>query len=158
MHNKKGMTIVELLLSIVLISLVLVFIMQLCLRARNAYLNNSKNVKYELSKSIIINAVMDDYINRGISNIVKTDNSLVFTYADNTVKILLVEHLDDTILIKYSGGDDATIGREYDVDEIDYNFITEKNISSTTNSLTEYKIVLNGKDGYNYSINIYCPR
>ena len=80
MNTKKGMTIVELLVSVVLISLVLMFIMQICLRARNAYLNNNFNAKYELSKSIIIDAVMDDYINKDINTIDNTSNSITFNY------------------------------------------------------------------------------
>ena len=156
MNTKKGMTIVELLVSVVLISLVLMFIMQICLRARNAYLNNNFNAKYELSKSIIIDAVMDDYINKDINTIDNTSNSITFNYKDGTIKELSVKETQDDYIIEYSGGTDPIVAREYKKNDITYNGIIKTNMQYVNNKLTEYKIQLIGKDGYNYTINIYC--
>ena len=151
------MTIVELLLSIILISIVLMLIIQLCLRARNTYLNSSINVQYELSKSIIIDAVMSDLIKKDISSINRDGNSILFNYEDGTIKTLSISPSDDVYLIKYSGGDDPVIAREYKQGEVEYNGINEYSINYGDNALKEYRIMLNGTDGYDYTINLYCP-
>ena len=159
MHNNKGMTIVELLLSVVLISLVLIFTLQLCLRVRNAYINTGINVKYELSKSIIIDAVMTDFIKKGTPTITKNTSNIIFTFPGDdepVVKTLSISN-GSTIIIKYSGGDDPTIAREYSKDDVTYGGILVSNISEGNNSLNEYIIKLTGKDGNIYNINLYCP-
>ena len=62
-----------------------------------------------------------------------------------------------TIIIKYSGGDDPTIAREYSKDDVTYGGILVSNISEGNNSLNEYIIKLTGKDVNIYNINLYCP-
>lgn len=157
MKTKKGMTIVELLLSIILISLVLIFIIQLCLRTRNAYLNNSISVKYELSKSIIIDSVMTDFIKKGITGITRRGNNIQFTYENGITKTLTVTSSTGTILVKYSGGTDPTVAREYKAEEVNFQGIDEQNVNSGDNHLKVFHIKLKGNDGYDYTINLYCP-
>ena len=154
MKSNKGVTIVELLLSIILISLVLVFIIQLCLRARNAYLNNNSNVKYELSKSIIIDNVMVDYISKGIDSISSSSNRITFNFSDNSTKTLSVINNDDSYIVKYGVGNDV-VGREFLKDEIEYNGINVTTKIEGSNKYTKCKINLVGNDGQDYSIEMY---
>lgn len=159
------MTIVELLLSVILISLVLIFIIQICLRARNAYLNNTINVKYELSKSVIIDTVMSDLIKNNVSNIYvsrngSTDN-IIFDYSGINKK-LSISNSGDNYIIKYETIDDniynnIEMAREYKKSEVIYGGISEYNLSYSDNHLKKYRINLTGTDGYDYSINLYCP-
>ena len=156
MKSNKGVTIVELLLSVIIISLVLVFIIQLCLRARNAYLSNSVNVKYELSKGIIIDAVMDDYIKVGLKSINQSGNNVTFNLSDGTTKTLSVISSGDSYIVKYSGGTDPTVGRKYLSEDIQYNGINVSSKMHGENKLTKCRINLVGKDdSQDYSIEMY---
>lgn len=155
LNNKRGMTLVELLLSIVLISLVLIFIIQLCLRARNAYLNNSVNVKYELSKSIITDAIMNDLIKKDLNSINYNSNNITFNYKDNITKTLTVVSNSNKFLIKYLENSNTLIAREYLASEINFEGIFENKKENSNNLLYNYTIKLVGNDGYDYSIDIY---
>lgn len=67
---KKGFTILELLVSIIILSVVLTFAMNLFLRVRSAYTNSKSNVNMEISKSIVIDSVMSDvnkYVVKSVS-------------------------------------------------------------------------------------------
>ena len=171
MSNKKGMTIIELLLSIVLISLVLTFIMQLYLRARNAYINNSVNAKYELSKSIIIDAVTSDFLQYDLDFIYDRfirRNYLEFNFVRDefipVTKHLEVVEQDDAYLVIYSGGyDEPIIVREYLKSDVTFKGISKfQRLTYDDNGNVKYGVVIYnlkfvGTDGIDYTINLYCP-
>lgn len=143
--NNKGLTIVELVVSIVLISTVLILITNLYLRTRNVYKNDGVEMEYELTKSIIIDAIEQDINNRLLSN-VSGSSSITFTYQDGTTKNLSVS----------GSGDNAYV---------EYDYITRKLPSGTVISgisrsniygnLYEIKVNITAKNGKDYSINIY---
>lgn len=152
--NNKGFTLVELLASIVLISIVLIFAMQLFTKVRGAYTNEKTNINYELTKSIIINAVMDDVFTKGLSDISRQENGIInFTYDDNSVKSLIVT---EEGLIKYVQSDissSSDVVRKLSDDAIlSLNLTT---LNSFETGIKEVIIPINSDKGVDYSIDMF---
>ena len=160
MKKNKGMTIIELLISIVLISIVISFIMQFFLKTRNTYINNTIDVKNELSKSIIIDSVMSDFITKDLTSIENEDDKIVFHYngEDKTLEVKEAETENGEVyLVSYSGGSEIPVVREYLKSEVEYEGIDYETISDGSNDLRIFTIHLIGLDGRDYSIVLYCP-
>lgn len=73
MMNNKGMTLIELLISIVLISTVLVFLFQILIDLRNETDNNSYAYNNQIKRAEIIYTIQNDLNNYALVGI--TDNS-----------------------------------------------------------------------------------
>ena len=71
----RGFTILELLVSIVILSIVLTFAMNLFIKVRSAYSQEKANIVMEISKSIIIDAVMSDVNNFTVNRVSCNQNS-----------------------------------------------------------------------------------
>ncbi len=91
MMNNKGMTLVELLISIVLISTVLIFLFQILLDLRNETNNNNYAYNNQIKRAEIIYTIQDDLNNYSLVGI--TDNSL-------NNNLVLNFHFKDRELIK----------------------------------------------------------
>ena len=60
MKNNKGMTLVELIISIILISLIVLFLMVLFINVKDINDEAETNTSYLISKSLIIKEIEDD--------------------------------------------------------------------------------------------------
>ena len=146
MKSNKGLTIVELVISIVIISIVLTFIMNLYIRVRNIQKSEAIAMEYELTKSIIIDSVGQDIINYGVK---KTDpqtsektTTIKITYKNNTEATLSTNDTEITYkTIKRKLPNETTIGK--------------MKLTNKDNQLYEIKIPITSSDGENYDINIY---
>lgn len=82
--NKKGMTLVEIIVSVVLISIVLIFLMTLFLKVLSTYKQSKVQSDYHMITSNIINAVGSDIEKYGLESIQYVDeeqkDSLLFTF------------------------------------------------------------------------------
>lgn len=100
--NNKGTTLVELIISIVLISVVIVFMFQLLIDLNNEELNNDFAINNQIIRAEIIKFINEDLANYTLSNI--KDNSsnsnilnIEITYKEN--KKTLIEAHQDYIVI-----------------------------------------------------------
>lgn len=114
---KKGFTVLELLVSIVILSIVLTFAMNLFLKVRGAYTNSKTDVAMEITRSIIIDALMSDVNENEIVNISCTKNMLTIQFkngADLFSKKLAFNTSDSNndYLTYYTSGQNGGIVRE----------------------------------------------
>lgn len=75
MRNNKGMTVTEVIMSIVLISIILLFLIGLFINVRGDYNSSKQKAEYEVLKSNIIKSVGDDIEKYGIYSITKQENN-----------------------------------------------------------------------------------
>lgn len=81
--NNKGMTLVEIIVSITLISIVLIFLMNLFIRVRDIYNQSKINAEYDMLVSSIIKSIGDDMETYGLRNVEyigDDSDTLLFTY------------------------------------------------------------------------------
>ncbi len=67
--NKKGMTLIEIIVSLALISIVVVFLLNLFLNVRNFYNNSKIKADYDMLVSNIVSAVSDDINRYGLESV-----------------------------------------------------------------------------------------
>ena len=90
--KKNGFTVVEVIVSFVLVTTISVFLFQLVLLLRNLY--NNSDVKTELlnKQATLSNLIYESLNNKEIDKIAKVDeNSIMFTYNDNSSETLNVD-------------------------------------------------------------------
>lgn len=123
--NKKGMTLVEVIVSIALISLVLVFLMGLFLKVRGTYNQSKIQSNYEILVSIIIKSVGDDIEKYGLYSVEYEDeakkDALIITYdafretqlSERIRKILRVYFKDNRYFISYAYESEASFNSTF---------------------------------------------
>ena len=89
MFNKKGTTLMEVIISIALISVVLVFMIKLLIDLNNTESNNEYAKGNQINRTEIIRAIEDDIRGKSIVSITdgspSTDNLVInFTFSDGT--------------------------------------------------------------------------
>lgn len=119
--NNRGMSMVEIMASLVLISIVLIFLMNIFLNVRTTYNNSTYASDYEMLKSNIIKAVGEDINNFGLKDItcideytspttgVKSCSKVILTFnefrktnlSENIVKVLNVYMNNDKYYVSY---------------------------------------------------------
>ena len=93
--NKKGFTLIELIFSLVLVSIVLIFIMSLLSDLKREDSLNSSRSADLLTRSNIISLIENDIINKGVSSISESNKNgsyinIKIDFNDNTTKNLIV--------------------------------------------------------------------
>lgn len=116
--RKKGFTILELLVSIIILSVVLTFAMNLFLKVRNAYSNEKDNIDMELSRSILIDNVMGDASELKVNSLTCTASSVTIQYSKENQTIRKVLSFDksqeNADYVRYTDQSDGkTIVRKY---------------------------------------------
>lgn len=90
--NKKGSTLLELIISISLISVVLVFLMRLLVDLNNTQTNNDYAQDNQINRAEIIRAIEKDLNNNTITNISNNSSSdnigCTFTFSNNKEAII----------------------------------------------------------------------
>lgn len=115
--NKKGVTLVELVVSISLISIVLVFLLRLLIQLREMDDKSLKMLEYQEKTSLIIKYVQDEIKDYNDCNFSLSLNILEITCPNDDVNMNLSKPDNNTITIKngeetkkYIFPDDAKIG------------------------------------------------
>ncbi len=93
MLNKKGNSLLELIISIALISIVMAFLVKLLVDLNNKETNNDFAVKNQINRAEIIRAVESDLINKKLKSITDTASTkdtlkVTFTFLDNTTGVI----------------------------------------------------------------------
>lgn len=100
--NKKGMTLVEIIVSIVLVSIILIFITRLLITVNGLYKRSKLEVDFEILDTLLIDAVESD-VNRYAVKSVSTDGKSI-TFIFNAYR---ESKLDENIVKKLSLTDDG---------------------------------------------------
>lgn len=94
--KKNGFTILELLVSIIILSIVLIFAMNLFLKVRSAYTNEKTNIEMEITKSAIIDTVMSDLDESAFANMNDLDGKIVNSISCAQNKVTMQLSLNET--------------------------------------------------------------
>lgn len=105
--NNKGITLVELIVSIALISIVIMFLFRLLVDVRYSENNTDYNRENQQTRAIIIKTVETDFLERkliGLDDSSSTENTfeVKFSYADGTTGILRA--VSDSVTYTNSAG------------------------------------------------------
>ena len=178
--NKKGMTMVEIIVSISLLSIVLIFLMGLFVKIRTTYNQSIIKSDYDILVANILNAIGDDIDEYGLYG-VDYENSeeksvVIFTYdtfrsshlSDRIKKILRVYFKNNRFYISYAYESKYTpditslerisgVVREMpsDVSVDRSNYIELYKTPVGMDVLVEVKIPLSDSQGNIYDINTY---
>ena len=86
--NNKGFSLLEMLVSISILSIVIVFMMHLFANIRNIYTSNREEFEYEILKSKVINTISDDLNDSKLIRYEKNSNKKVTLYFENGNKTI----------------------------------------------------------------------
>lgn len=170
--NKKGMTLVEVIVSIVLVSIILIFITKLLISVNSLYKKSKLEVDYEVLNALLIDAISTDIKKYGVNEINVTNNAVTITFnsyreskLDEPIKKRL-SLTSDASYIKYEYvNDNLTSDERTDnfvrkiptgaiIDE--NNFISYTKFDSDTNSkLNEIRVKMLASNGNDFTINIF---
>ena len=176
--NDKGMTLVEIIVSIALISIVLIFLLNLFINVQANYRFSKLQANYDVLVSDVIKIVSDDIIEYGLEDVKNVDNKSVKLYfhsyrksdlSKKIVKEIKIENNSDGIpIISYQFENDGTrlTSEENiktfirklpeDIDISDININVEYMAEATEDSnYVKIKIPLSDSYDNNYDINIY---
>lgn len=98
--NKKGVTLVELVVSISLISIVLVFLLRLLIQLREMDDKSLKMLEYQEKTSLIIKYVQDEIKDYNDCNFTLPSNALEITCSNEDIKMRLSKSDNNKITIK----------------------------------------------------------
>ena len=180
MKNQKGMTLVEIIVSIVLVSIILIFITKLLINVNDLYRKSKQEVDYDVLNTILTDAIGKDILNYGVASASINDskNEVTITYNEvretklNKQIIKKISFGEDYTYIKYGYVDDEDLTSEERSSNIArklpdgiildksnlinlIKFTEENNNGTSSHVLNKIKINLKSKTGEDYSINIY---
>ena len=101
--NKKGTSILELIISIALISLTLLFLVRLIVDINNKETNSSYTKENSINRAEIIRAIESDITNKELQEIkdLSTDGTLVFSFIFSDKTKSLLSSTKDTLSYIY---------------------------------------------------------
>ena len=177
--NKKGMSMVEIIVSIVLISIVLIFLMTLFLKVRTTYNQSKIQADYDILVSNVIKAIGNDIENYGLKSVEyekinekENTDAVVLTFntfrttnlSENITKVLRVYFENNKFYIsysyeaKYTQNMTSTERVTNVVREIPDDVILDKDGYVKLEKLDDFvklKVPMSDKNGNIYDINIY---
>lgn len=145
--NKKGVTLVELVVSISLISIVLVFLLRLLIQLREMDDKSLKMLEYQEKTSLIIKYVQDEIKDYNDCNFSLSLNILEITCPNDDVNMELKSD-NNTIIIENGVGNDAETKKYIFPDDAKIGeIVTKKAGDNESNNWYIYKIdVTDDKD------------
>ncbi len=178
MKNNKGMTLIEIIISIVLISIVLIFIFALLINVRNINEESTINTTYLMNKALVIKDIEEDLQknsntkisinscdikNTFYSEYQKEENdkdlcfSFIFDEEESNISYLAIyrHSKKNEYVISYIHGDDFSMSRlmkDYNSDTLESKLTPIKESDVIKGFLLYIKII--GPDSMDYSINI----
>lgn len=151
--NKRGVTLIEVLISVGLIATVVLFLFNLLLDVQYETEHGTYAKKNQVNRITIIKTIEEDFINKGVDlktipRSFSTDYTLVIPFLDGTNKLLEVQEN----YIRY-GGNKWLIAKDNDFTKYDVTNLTI--VLSDENSCTPMLNVDTDNDG---NCNINCDR
>lgn len=147
--NKKGITLIEIIVSISLISVVMIFLVSLFLRVNMTYMTGKVNSKYNMLKADIIKAVGDDLENYDLLSAKyypeygrEKDEAVVFEF-DEYRESKLSERIKKVLRV-YFEYDEYKISYAYEVDCEEHEDICSDNLTSKERVTTVIRDVPEG--------------
>ena len=120
--NKKGITLIEIIISIVLISIVLIFLFSLLVMVRDINDESEINSTYLINKSLILKNIESDLSKAGSVNISKCEipsgnktniSSFFYSYDDYYNDLDENQKAHNCIKFNFGEGDDGYLGIYY---------------------------------------------
>src|SRR5574344_1774973 len=100
--NKKGVTLIELIISMVLISVVMVFMYRLLININNEITNSTFAIDNQQNRLEIIDTVEEDILYKTLTTLTNTNNtSIIFGFDDNTSSVLSISIESNKYYITY---------------------------------------------------------
>lgn len=172
--NKKGMTLVEVIVSIVLVSIILVFITRLLITVNGLYKRSKLEVDFEILDTLLIDAIESDINRYGVREVNSDSKSITFTfnaYRESKLDEYIVKKLsltDDGSYIKYEQVSTSTpltsderannfVRKIPDGAILDTTncFINNELYSDSTSKLYEIKFKIMSSNGNDFTANIF---
>lgn len=177
--NRKGVTIVEIIVSLALISTVLIFLMNMFLNMRGTYLTSKIDADYDMLVSTFVKSIGDDIIDYGLENVeykrgsanksevILTFNTYRPTKLSQKIKKVIELYIDSEGEYHLSYSYDSSVTDNVVSAERITNVVrklpsdcivdAEKNIHiiELDNRAVEIKIPITNSNGTDYSINVY---
>lgn len=104
--NKRGVTLLELLISISLISIVLLLLLKVMISLENINNNTNYASSDEIQRTEIIKAIEEDFLNKKLNGLKinqnANDTTLTFTFLDGSEENLKIENKKITYKDSYS--------------------------------------------------------
>ncbi len=158
--NRKGFTVLELLVSIIILSVVLTFAMNLFLRVRASYTTEKKNIEMEVSKSIVIDTVMSDVYEYGVSsvNCVGDNVTINFNTTPVTKKILAFNKSDASYdYITYRDNANVIMSRRLPKGSLKSGPICRSSLGLSEGAITNIFYRIEDDNKNDYSIDMFLP-
>lgn len=146
--NKKGTTLIEVLISVVLIATIMVFMFNILVDLRNEESLSTLKSTESLNRSAIIHLIQNDITVKGLTKVVFTDTSatdegkpliFTFTFKDNSEKELKVYSkslIYDNEIWKLNNG-------EYLLTEMKYCYVNQVQVNKTDVASPYYYLNIN---------------
>lgn len=156
--NKKGFTLVEMIVSFTLVSVICIFLFQIVAIINNIFIEQGVKTQMVLNQSSISNAINKDLFNNAnegnvVVNIEKiSEEQLDITFKDGITRSIIVNKKDRSIsynkvVQKFMSGTE--------IGNIRYNFDYDDSINLSNNGILTIIIPVNyNKSGIDYSIRI----
>lgn len=117
MRNKRGMTVVEIIVSIALISVVLIFLMKIFINLRGVTNQSKTDLNYEMLAANVIKAVGKDINKYTVYKVERLDeHSIRITY--NDYRPTSLDERISKVLKVYESGDKFFISYAYDSENL----------------------------------------
>ncbi|MEG1015576.1 MAG: prepilin-type N-terminal cleavage/methylation domain-containing protein [Bacilli bacterium] len=93
MNSKKGFTLLELLVSMALLSLILIFLLNMLIKLKDVNIVNKTSLDFSVSQALNSKEINGDiYKNKGIKSVLTTNKYLLeFTLGDESKRKLIIE-------------------------------------------------------------------
>ncbi len=144
LKNKKGITLIELIISIALISVVIVFLFRLLADVRYTNSNNDFNRKNQQNRALIIKTVQQDFLDYQLVGATIKNSEIEFKFKNG-----------DTSTLKFeSSGEEQTISYTRNLDTEKW-VVKKENASSSFNfNCTSYQLINSSGDFFSIRITI----
>ena len=133
--NNKGTSLIELIISVLLISIVIIFMFQLLLEINNEQNNNVMAVDNQVNRAEIIRYIENDLNNHVLSSIIdnSTNNNLNITFNYNDSLKTIINGTKNNITITNTSNDK----RLWNIEDGTL-FVNKVNVESIKNTISNY--------------------
>ena len=152
--NKKGMTLVEIIVSIVLVSIILIFVTRLLITVNGLYKKSKLEVDFEVLNTLLIDAVSTDINRYGVNKIETDGNKSVIITFNAYRESNLSEHIMKRLSLTSDERARNFVRKVPDGAIIDEaNFVQYNSFNNS--GLNELRVKMLASNGNDFTSNIY---
>lgn len=151
--KNKGFTMVELMVSIAIIAVVMVFLVRLLVDIKYDFTNELYNTSNQINRAEIIKTIQEDWLDKELYSINPQDDTFAFYYNDKSIVLVSSETDIYSVISFESDGDDQYI-KYLSTSGKKYKWKVEKNNKETYLKTTDipYKVIKNLNNNTNANI------